>query len=91
MVSVINVYTNAAVIMTMAIVVIKKFMHYMSIATKTMIKFLRSLKKDNFCCIFKMIKERKSLFFTFPLKIEAFFIILPTKFISLNCTASQNS
>ena len=32
----------------MVIVVIKKFMHYMSIATKAVTKFLKSLKKDNF-------------------------------------------
>ena len=42
MVSIINIYTNAAVIMTMTIVVIKRFTHYMSIATKTMTKFLKS-------------------------------------------------
>ena len=59
MVSIITIYTNAAVIMTMAIVVIKKFALYMSIATKTMIKFQKSLTKDNFCCFFKMIKEQK--------------------------------
>ena len=68
MVSIITIYKNAAMIMTMAIVVIKKFTHYMSIATKTMIKFLKSLKKDNFCCFIKMIKEHKSLIFVFPLK-----------------------
>ena len=38
MFSIITIYTNAAVIMTMAIAVIKKFTHYMSIATKTMTK-----------------------------------------------------
>ena len=48
MVSIITIYTNAAVIMTMAIVVIKKFMHFMSIATKTMIKFLKKFKKTIF-------------------------------------------
>ena len=42
MFSIITIYTNAAVIMTTAIVVIKKFTHYMSIATKTMTKFLES-------------------------------------------------
>ena len=42
MVSIITIYTNATVIMTMAIVVIKTFMLYVSIATKTMIKFLKS-------------------------------------------------
>ena len=72
MVSIIPIYTNAAVIITMAAIVIKKFTHYMSIATKTMIKFLKSLKKDNFCCFFNMIKQHKSLIFAFPLKIEAF-------------------
>ena len=72
MVSIITNYTNAAVIMTITIVVIKKFTHYMSIATKTITKFLKSFKKDNFCCFFKMIKEHKSLIFAFPLKIEAF-------------------
>ena len=66
MFSIITTNTNAAVIMTMAIVVIKKFTHYMSIATKTMTKFLKSFKKDNFCCFFNMI------IFAFPLKIEAF-------------------
>ena len=50
MVSIITIYTKATVIMTMAIVVIKTFMLYVSIATKTMIKFLKSFKKDNFCC-----------------------------------------
>ena len=88
MFSIITIYTNAAVIMTTAIVVIKKFMHYMSIATKTITKFLKSFKKTVFVAFFNMIKEHKSLIFAFPLKIEAFFIILPTKFISLNCTAS---
>ena len=74
--------------MTMAIVVIIKFTHYMSIVIKTMTKSLKSFKKDNICCFFNMIKEHKSSIFAFPLKIEAFFIILPAKFISLNCTAS---
>ena len=69
MFSIITIYTNAAVIMTTAIVVIKKFTHYMSIATKTMTKFLKSLKKDSFCRFFNMIKEHKSLIFAFPLKI----------------------
>ena len=87
MVSIINIYTNAAVIMTMTIVVIKKFMHFMSIATKTMTKFPKSLKKDNFCCFFNMIKEHKSLIFAFSFKNRSFFVILPTKFISINCTA----
>ena len=87
MVSIINIYTNAAVIMTMTTVVIKKFMHFMSIATKTMTKFLKSLKKDNFCCFFNMIKEHKSLIFAFSFKNRSFFVILPTKFISINYTA----
>ena len=77
MFSIITIYTNAAVIMTMAIVAIKKFTHYMSIATKTMTTFLKSLKK-----------EHKSFIFAFSFKNRSFFIILPTKFISLNCTAS---
>ena len=47
MFSILTNYTNAAVIMTMAIAVIKKFMHCMSIATKTMTKFLKSLKKEH--------------------------------------------
>ena len=72
MVLIISVNTNAAVIMSITIVVIKKFMHYMSIATKTITKFLKRFKKDNFCCFFKMIKEHQSLIFAFPLKIKAF-------------------
>ena len=47
MFSMITIYTNAAVIMTIAIVIIYKFKHYMSIATKTMTKFLKSLKKEH--------------------------------------------
>ena len=47
MVSIIAIYTNAAVIMTMTIAVIKKCPHYMSIATKTMTKFLKKFKKTN--------------------------------------------
>ena len=66
------IYTNAAVIMTMTIVVIKNFTHYVSIATKTITKFLKKFKKENFCCFFKMIKEHKSLIFPFSLKIESF-------------------
>ena len=58
--------------MTMAIVVIKKFTHCMSIATKTMTKFLKKFKKTIFVAFFKMIKKYKSLFPLFPLKIEAF-------------------
>ena len=48
MVSTITTYINAAVIMTMAIVVIKKFTNCMSIATKTMTKFLKKFKKTIF-------------------------------------------
>ena len=72
MFSIVTIYTNAAVIMIMAIVIIKEFMHYMSIATKAMTKFLESLKKDKFYCFFSMIKKHKSLIFAFPLKIKAF-------------------
>ena len=59
MFSIITIYTNAAVIMIMTIVVIKNFTHYMSIATKTMTKFLKSFKKRQFCCFFNMIKEHQ--------------------------------
>ena len=72
MVLIITIYTNAAAIMTMAIVVIKKFTHCMSIVTKTMTKFLKNFKKNHFCCFCKMIKEHEGLIFAFPLKIEAF-------------------
>ena len=48
MVSIITLYTNAVVIMTMAIVVIKTFTHCMSIATKTVTKFLKKFKKTIF-------------------------------------------
>ena len=54
MFSTITIYTNAAVIMTMVIVVIKNFTHYMSIATKTMIKFL---KKRQFLLLFQHDKR----------------------------------
>ena len=57
MFSIITIYTNAAVIMTMAVVVIKTFTHYMSTASKTMTKFLKGLKK-----------EHKSLIFAFSFK-----------------------
>ena len=73
MVSVINVYTNAAVIMTMAIVVIKNFMHYMSIATKTMIKFLKSLKKRQFLLHFQDDKRTQKFNFHFSFKNRSFF------------------
>ena len=87
MFSIITIYTNAAVIMTMAIVVIKKFTYYMSIATKTMIKFLKSFKKT-FLLLFQHDKRTQKFNFRFSFKNRSFFIILPTKFISLNCTAS---
>ena len=48
MVSIITIYTNTAVIMTMVIVAIKKFKHCMSIAIKTMTKFLKKFKKTIF-------------------------------------------
>ena len=48
MVSIISIYTNATVIMTMNIVLLKKFTHYMSIATKTITKFLKKFKKTIF-------------------------------------------
>ena len=48
MVSIRIIYTNAVVIMTMAIVVIKKITHCMSIATKTITKFLKKFKKTIF-------------------------------------------
>ena len=48
MVSIITIYTNAALIMAMTIVVINKFTHYMSIATKTITKFLKKFKKTIF-------------------------------------------
>ena len=44
MVSIITIYITVAVIMTMAIVVIKKFMHFMCIATKTMTRLLKKFK-----------------------------------------------
>ena len=48
MVSIISIFTNAAVIMTIAMVVIKKSTHNMSIATKTITKFLKQFKKTIF-------------------------------------------
>ena len=48
MVTIITIYTNAVVIMTMTIVVIKKFTDCMSIATITMTKFLKKFKKTIF-------------------------------------------
>ena len=42
MILIITIYTNAAVIMTMTIVFIKKFTHCMSIATKTIAKFKKT-------------------------------------------------
>ena len=70
MFSIITIYTNAAVIMTMAIAVIKKFTHYMSIATKTMTKVQKTLKKDKFCCFFKM---NTKFSFRFSFKNRSFF------------------
>ena len=90
MVSIITIYTNAAVIMTTAIVVIKNFTHCMSIATKTVTKFLKSLKRQ-FVLLFQDNKRIQKFNFHFSFKNRSYFIILPTKFISLTCTASQNS
>ena len=87
MFSIITIYTNAGVIMTTAIIVNKKFTHYMSIATKTMTKFLKSLKKTTFL-LFQHDKRTQKFNFCFSFKNRGFFIILPTKFTSLNCTAS---
>ena len=57
-------------------------------ATKTITKFLKN--KFKFLLIFQDDKkECKSLICTFPLKNRRFFIILLTKLINLNCTASQ--
>ena len=42
MISIITIYSYTTVIMTMAIAVIKKFTHYMSIVTKTTTKFLKN-------------------------------------------------
>ena len=85
MVSIITIYINAAVIMTMTIVVIKIFTHYISIATKTMTKFLKKFKKT----LFQDDKKRTQMSnFRFSFKNRSFFIILPIKCISLDCTAS---
>ena len=70
MVSIITIYTNAAVIMTMAIVAIKNFTHCMSIATKIMTKFLKKFKKT-FFLLFQDDKRIQKFNFHFPLKIEA--------------------
>ena len=51
MVSIITIYTNAAVIMTMTIAVIKKFTHCMSITMKTITKFLKKFKKTIFVAL----------------------------------------
>ena len=73
----------------MTMVIIKKFTHYTSIATKTMTKLLKILKKK-FLLLFQDDKKRTQKFnFRFSFKNRSFFIILPTKFISLNFTASQ--
>ena len=87
MVSIITIYTNSAVIMTTTIVVIEKFTHCMSIATKTMTKSL----KRQFLLLFQDDKRTQKFNFRFSFKNRGFFIILPCKFISFNCTASQNS
>ena len=78
---------NVAVIMTMIIVVIKKFTHYMSIGTKTD-KISKKFKKRQFLLLFQHDKRTQKFNFRFSFKNRSFFIILPTKFISLNCTAS---
>ena len=71
-------------IMTMG--VIKRFKYCISMfSNKTITKFLKTKFKKT---IFDDEKECKSLICTFPLKNRRFFIILPAKFISLNCTAS---
>ena len=77
--------------MIITIVAIKKFRHYMSIVTKTMTKFLKKSLKRHFLLLFQDDKKRRQKSnFRFSFKNRSFFIILPTKFISLNCTASQN-
>ena len=68
MVSIITIYTNATVTMTMTMimlcimimtmVVIKKFTHYMSIATKTMTKFLKRSLKRQFLLLFQDDKKK---------------------------------
>ena len=77
--------------MIITMVVIKKITYCMGMfATKTITKFLKSKFKRQFLLLFQDDKEEcKSLISTFPLKNKRFFIILPTRFISLNCTASQ--
>ena len=78
--------------MIMTMVGIEKFTYCMSmIATKTITKFLKNrFKKTIFVAFFQDDKkEYKNLICTFPLKNRRFFIILTTKFISLNYTASQ--
>ena len=77
--------------MIMTMVVIKKFTYCSSMfASKTITKFLKNKFKNTIFVAFQDDKkEYKSLICTFPLKNRRFFIILPTKFISLNCTASQ--
>ena len=85
MVSILTIYTNAAVIMIMAIAFINKFTHCMSIATKTMTNFLKKFKKT----LFQDDRKRTQMSnFRFSFKNRSFFIILPTKCISLDCTAS---
>ena len=76
--------------MIMTMVVIKKFTHYMSIATKTMTTFLKNKFKKTIFVAFQDDKKRILKFnFRFSFKNRSFFIILPTKLISLNCTTSQ--
>ena len=84
-VSITTIYTNATVIMTMnmimlrnktmimTMVVIKKITDYMSMfATRTMTKFSKNkFKKTIFVAFQDDKKGYKSLMFTFPLKIDA--------------------
>ena len=75
--------------MIMTMVVIKKFTYCMSMfETKTIATFLKNkLKKRTLLLFQDDKKECKRLIWAFPLKNRRFLIILPTKFISLNCTA----
>ena len=76
--------------MIMTMVVIKKFTYCMSMfATKTITEFKTSLKRQFFLLFQDDKKEYKSLICTFSLKNRRVFIILSTKFISLNCPTSQ--
>ena len=81
---------NKTMIITM--VGIKKFTYCMSMfAAKTITKLKKKTgSKRQFLLLFQDDKkEYKSLICTFPLKDRRFLIILPPKFINLNCTASQ--